>query len=108
MNSLSVLIYLLPVYLLLWVVGVVLGFVYQRRLRALYPDLAARLHRGFLRKSVGSDLSATGFLLKAKYRTLDNRSFVHLAEVYRSVTLLWYVVFAATIGVMLWSATWRT
>lgn len=104
----SVLIYLLPAYLLLWVVGVILGFVYQRRLRALYPDLASRLHPGLLRKSAHSDFSATGFLLKARYRKLDNRSFVRLAEVYRSVTLLWYVVFAATMGAVLWSATWRT
>ena len=104
----SVLVYLLPVYLLLWVIVVILGFVYQRRLRASYPELASRLHPGLLRKSVASYLSATGFLLKAKYRKLDNRSFVRLAEVYRSVTLLWYVVFATTIGVVLWSFTWRT
>ncbi len=56
--------YLLPLFIALWLAVVGLDFFYQRCLRELYPDIAAGLHPGWFRKSMASDLKATGFLIR--------------------------------------------
>lgn len=89
-------VYLIPLYLALWVAGVGMHFAYKRRLRALDPELADRLYPGLLRKSIATDFAAMGFLFRGEFRKLNNPGFTRFSELYRVLTLIWFVVFLAT------------
>lgn len=88
--------FLIPLYVVLWIAGVATHFVFARRLRALDPELADRLHPGLMRKSISSDVAAIGFLLRGKFRDLNDPGFVRLGEFYRALLVAFFVVFLAT------------
>jgi hypothetical protein len=89
--------FLLPLYVVLWLILAGMHYAYKRRLRAVAPELAAQLYPGIFRKSAGSDHSGVRFLLGRQYRRIHDQSFVRFCEVYRGLVLVWFVVFAATI-----------
>jgi hypothetical protein len=83
--------------ILLWCIGVVSTFVYKRRLRRWYPEIASRLAPGLLRKSIAIDFAGIRFLFKREYRSLDRPDFVGFCDFYRVVSLAFLFVFPALI-----------
>ena len=102
-SALLTLLYLLiPPYLLLWVTGFGMGFLYKRRLRRLFPELAAGRHPEWPGANVSSGLRGAKFLLRREFRRLDDPAFVRFCEWYRGVMLLFFAVFS-TVAVVFFS-----
>lgn len=99
---LTLLYLLIPPYVLLWAIGFGMGFLYQRRLRRLYPELAAGRHPEWPGANVLSGLDKAKFLLGREFRRLDDPAFVRFCERYRLVILLFFAVFA-TVAVVFFS-----
>jgi hypothetical protein len=89
----------------LWCIGVISMFVYNCRLRRLYPDIAARIAPSLLRKSMSTDLAGVRFLLLREYRALDRKDFVRFCDFYRLVVIAFLLVFAAFLLCSLFGST---
>ena len=83
--------------IVLWCVGVAATFVYRRRLRNFYPEIAARIAPGVLRKSIASDLAGIRFLLLREYRSLDRRGFVRFCDFCRMILAAFTIAFVGFI-----------
>lgn len=92
---------LMALYIGLWIAGVVMHFVYTRRLRRVDPQLAERLYPGLWKKSMSSGAAGIRFVLAREFRSVDDPAFVRLSERYRTLLLVWLVVFAVTMVAML-------
>lgn len=76
--------YLAVIYALAWVAMFMMSITYKRRLKALYPEIATRLHLPLMEKSMATDLRSATFLLRGHFRQLDNKAFVRFCEFYRA------------------------
>ncbi len=76
-------------------VGVATSFFYQNRLRAFYPEIAARIAPGLLRKSLTTHFAGLRFLLRRQYRSLNRKGFVRFCDFYLVLMLAFLVTFAA-------------
>ena len=77
----------------LWCIGVIFMFIYNHRLRRLYPNIAARIAPGLRRKSIHTDLAGVRFLFLREYRALDREDFVRFCDFYRLVAIAFLFVF---------------
>ncbi|HEY1661375.1 MAG TPA: hypothetical protein VGI03_03060 [Verrucomicrobiae bacterium] len=89
---------LMPIYLASAAIAYVAYLLYRRRLKGLYPDLAARLYPDLVPRSPFTRLvsghKTWQFVLRREYRSLDNRGFVRLCDCYRMLTFLLWFIFA--------------
>jgi hypothetical protein len=83
--------------MVLWCIGVATTLVYHRRLRSFYPEVAARIAPGLLRKSIASDLAGIRFLLLREYRSFDRRAFVRFCDFHRVILAAFTLAFSGFI-----------
>lgn len=88
-------------YFVVWITGFCLQIVARRQLRALYPEIAARIAPGFLRNSIASSLAWLRFIIRREYRSFDHPSFVRLCEAYLVTLAVFAVIFAVTVAAFL-------
>ena len=71
---------------------------YARRLKKLYPDLAAKFHpRSFRADGFAAAFSSDLFIMRGQYRTLDNAAFVKFCDRYRLVKHVVLIIVLATV-----------
>ena len=84
---------LMPVYLVSWAVGFSVHLLYRKRLKELYPDLAATLYPDMVPRNpfarLKSGRKSIWFVMRREYRSLDNRRFVRLCDCYR-ILIFWF------------------
>jgi len=96
MMKLSLILFL--IYLVIALIALLINFLYKKRLKTLYPELAATLYpdmvhgNPFKRFKSGKSF---GFLMRCEYRSLNNVNFVRLCDCYRVILILGYLTFAA-------------
>ena len=94
----------MPIYLATFALVVIVQLLYRKRLRALYPDLAATLYPDMVPRNPFMKFKSGGksrwFILRGEYRSLDNRGFVRLCDCYRILILWFYFIFAVMVIVM--------
>jgi hypothetical protein len=99
---------LMPIYFVSLAIAFVVYLLYKKRLRELYPDLAATLYPDMIPRNPFENFKSGGnsrwFILRREYRSLDNRGFVRLCDCYR-ILLLWsYFMFFVVILVFAFSS----
>jgi hypothetical protein len=92
---------LMPIYLASAAVAFLVHLLYRKRLRELYPDLAATLYPDMVPRnpfaSLVSGRKSWRFVMRREYRSLDNRGFVRLCDCYRVLVFWFYFMFAVLV-----------
>jgi hypothetical protein len=92
---------LMPIYLASMVLCFFVYLLYRRRLRELYPDLAATLYPDMVPRnpfaSFVSGRKSWRFVMRREYRSLDNRGFVRLCDFCRVLIFWCYFAFAVLV-----------
>lgn len=73
---------LIIVYFVFWLTALVLQIAVRRRLRAFYPEIAARVAPGFLHNNIAASWAWFRFIIRREYRSLDRPGFVLLCDFY--------------------------
>jgi hypothetical protein len=80
----------LPIFLLMWIVGLILTVRYKRKLKIEYPEELKT--RGGLRY-------LNGYLKRREYKEFGNDEFVQESEALRIFTKIWFIVFFTTMAI---------
>ena len=96
---------IISIFMVLYLLSCVLAFfaylLYRKRLRTLYPELAATLYPDMIPRNPLADFKfsrkSMRFMMRREYRSLDNRGFVKLCDCCRVLTFWCYFIFAAMV-----------
>ncbi len=92
---------LMPIYLASMALSFFVYLLYRRRLRALYPDLAATLYPDMIHRNPFTNFISSRksmrFVMRREYRSLDNRGFVRLCDCCRLLIFWCYFAFAVLV-----------
>jgi hypothetical protein len=81
---------LIPIYFLMWVVGLILSLRYKRKLKFEYPEEFKA--RGGLR-------CMNGYLRRREYKEFGDDEFILESEALRIFANIWFIVFFTTMTI---------
>ena len=95
MNSDSISITFIGLYLLVWVIAVIDQITFHRYFKRRHPELHRQIAPPLLERSIASGLGETKYIFNRGYATVDDAHFVKRCDLHRTILMICVVLLAA-------------